>query len=1258
MSDMRKDVSQALPAHVTARDKNEVSRPDVNFPEAVLSADISESGKLTLLGFVSPDQPVAETIKGFPASAMAPKVHPAPDSGAELPYFDPKINKRGVTHFVGRDDAIRELHERIESINEPTRVVVLQGLGGQGKTAIAVQYAHQYGRSGYRLVFWVDASTERSVGSACHRIVRDRKLIKHVDVITDTQAVEAVTRYLQSPEAECLVLFDNLDGRDTGEQQRITAILPLRARPRERVTIIITSRVSVAGAGGYGRTLRIEGMREDDAMELLRYRWMPDGEIPAGQLDDCKKILEDVGYLPLAIEQIGSYLRQNTINAAQYRALIKKRREKARSFEPPNFSYARFGLVPKLDEFGSRLVELDEGPYVSAFVTWDASMVRIGGGDEKTPLRRISNSAKLLRLAAFLSRDHLPSTFFAVLGKRSMQETSHHLRWLKVACSDSRGRWDSSLLLDDVVSKLTSFFLLTKEDDPEDPLQFELITHPLVREWALLQRPSRHIASFFQAAIELVKYHMQPDNFDVDPEVKDTVIHQLDAILQNDQLLYDNEPPLELPVCLGRGHLVPITFKFASFYLDYGIYDQTHSLYTRIIERNPKPTSDEERHNVLEATEGLAIVELLQGSFRQAEKHCRAALKGYKKLPEAFQESKFRALHNLGEICGAQHKFSEILGLFKESLEGSRGLYGDRHILTLREVEAYANAHRVKLMYDEASKLYEEAIDGMKACFEIDDHPDLLGAIEGLAIVRKGQRRYAEAEENYKIALEGDIEHLGDNHPDTINVVEGLGDVYAAQQLTDLALERYRQVRDARVMVVGDKHPDTLRIEKKIGEVLNPTGAVDFAHDTAYYPWYRAITSGDFAADVSEQEPDVQTDSPPPEDIKDDRQLGQKKDVMELAVDRLGLSDINKTVSTKVADTRNPALNPRPSSRLVLFDEEQTQYPTRKCHADEFFQEFELFRDTHRAYWGSKDRIKVAVLDTGFDKEEEGTRGIIDKIEHDRGKKGRNWNDGPIKLVKSFVDDGDGRDTCGHGTRVAQLILRLAPQADLYIAKISRGFNDEDEAAARNIAQAIKWATELKVDIITMSFGLPGRPVEVLDAIRSQDFPRSCLLFAAASNWGGNRDRPYPANDTRVICINATDGKGHDSGLNPHGHYHDAWATLGVDIEFSWEGSKYCASGTSYATPIAVAIAINAIDYVENLYKKGRLTKEKRDWLFQDDGMRFMFRLMSQRIGEFDYVTPWKLWRAQHRLVAENDEDYVFQELMTMQVHGHNATTQ
>jgi hypothetical protein len=70
--------------------------------------------------------------------------------------------------------------------------------------------------------------------------------------------------------------------------------------------------------------------------------------------------------------------------------------------------------------------------------------------------------------------------------------------------------------------------------------------------------------------------------------------------------------------------------------------------------------------------------------------------------------------------------------------------------------------------------------------------------------------------------------------------------------------------------------------------------------------------------------------------------------------------------------------------------------------------------------------VKIAVLDTGID------------MQHNYIKGCRNAN--RIKGVKSFVtDDQRIDDVCGHGTHVAALLLKVAPECQIYIAKVASG---------------------------------------------------------------------------------------------------------------------------------------------------------------------------------------------------------------------------
>lgn len=97
-------------------------------------------------------------------------------------------------------------------------------------------------------------------------------------------------------------------------------------------------------------------------------------------------------------------------------------------------------------------------------------------------------------------------------------------------------------------------------------------------------------------------------------------------------------------------------------------------------------------------------------------------------------------------------------------------------------------------------------------------------------------------------------------------------------------------------------------------------------------------------------------------------------------------------------------------------------------------------------------RIKIAVLDTGIDINQPSICGHLNLINMARWELNRGKMDNPIKAEKSFVG-GLTVDECGHGTRVAELLLKVAPYADLYVGKISNSIKDGDAGSASHIAE-------------------------------------------------------------------------------------------------------------------------------------------------------------------------------------------------------------
>jgi subtilisin family serine protease len=156
-----------------------------------------------------------------------------------------------------------------------------------------------------------------------------------------------------------------------------------------------------------------------------------------------------------------------------------------------------------------------------------------------------------------------------------------------------------------------------------------------------------------------------------------------------------------------------------------------------------------------------------------------------------------------------------------------------------------------------------------------------------------------------------------------------------------------------------------------------------------------------------------------------------------------------------------------------------------------------------------------------------------------------------------------------------------------------------------------------------MSFGLDNRSRAVTEAIASA-VEEDRIIFAAASNSGGNSGRAYPASLPGVMCVHATDGYGNQALFNPSKEKgDDNFATLGVAIESRWENKTVIKSGTSFATPVAAGIAANVLQFAKN----HELVKYERLCCFR--GMRRMFKYMSSERGDYEYVSPWKVFRPQ-----------------------------
>lgn len=318
--------------------------------------------------------------------------------------------------FVGRVEELQLLYKKTATSRTRTS---LHGLGGSGKTQLALEFAHKY-RSSFTSIFWINAQTRTSFLDSYKTIAQ--QLLEHYALLPDADvpAKRQASQYLglkdlvnhdgdllSSQDSPALVFKAVCDwlGRVGNDQW----LLILDNADDERVLEEFSHRSLSSPGSGHcivtsrnqirmDQHLELRSLPEEDSIRLLVTSSNAKHLDPLGmashqtlfqgsdaEYHELRRIVDLLDHLPLAITQAGAYISKRRIPFRKYLE------------QGLDISTGKKTTGYLMDQDRSGEAEAHH----SVFTTWELSYNALW--------EESRDAARLLTLLSFLSVDDVPN---------------------------------------------------------------------------------------------------------------------------------------------------------------------------------------------------------------------------------------------------------------------------------------------------------------------------------------------------------------------------------------------------------------------------------------------------------------------------------------------------------------------------------------------------------------------------------------------------------------------------------------------------------------------------------------------------------------------------------------------------------------------------------------------------------------------------------------------------------------------------------
>jgi tetratricopeptide (TPR) repeat protein len=790
----------------------------------------------------------------------------------------PQRNK----NFTGRIDLLADLRRRVTSRATALVPHALHGLGGVGKTQLAIEYAYRYAGD-YQVIWWIHADQAALVRSSLAGLAQ-RLGIAGADPGRVEESVTAVLDALRrgEPHSRWLLVFDNAD-----QPQLIESFMP--SGPGD---VIVTSRNRHWGR--VADALEVNVFTRPESQEFLRL--CVDGISDA----DADRLADEFGDLPLGLEQAAAWLAQTAMTVDSYLGLLREEHSRILAENPPPPGYP-----------------------VPVAAAWSLSVARLR---TQTP-----DAMELLQFCAFFGPAPIPLDFLErgrfivgsplqttlkdpillgrairALGRYALARIDNHQRTLEVHRIIQRLIRDE---LDDSIRHQLRHgvhMVLAAADpgDPDDvdnwPRYAELLGHVGPSEVVKSQdvesrRLAQNIVRYLlitgdysealrsaDKALSTWAEDSQPDDLFILVMTR-LKIQILQALAEYQQAYSLSEPTLDLMrTVLGEGHeetLIlmncrcidlwargefaesldftdttlkrhrevfgddhPRTFaaknNFAEAQELNGDYTAARKLQRQMYGEKITFYGRDNHPRVLFTLDALGRTTLAEGRFSDALQLLEQAYNSYQRQVDAqvLPESNPWVLQQAVDLSIARRAMGDYAGALKIAAGAyeryQRAYQSPSHPRTLAAAVSLGNAQMLAGEMQVAAKLLDDTSRRYEEVFGVD-HPYTLACKVNLAIARRHIGDVADAKNLLEPVAERLSVRLGPQHHHTLICSVDLATVLAELGDAEQAARRGDDAHKGLAAVVGEDHPHTLAAAANLSIDLQELGRGGLADELA-----------------------------------------------------------------------------------------------------------------------------------------------------------------------------------------------------------------------------------------------------------------------------------------------------------------------------------------------------------------------------------------------------------------------------------------